>query len=145
MIIIDYPTVRYRLMPNLATTYLYYVVGSHILQLYGIYHEEMLNPKSKIVNELHAVSAAAKAKASWFSTEVIGSVRHFLGGHGYSSYSRLGRLYFDQELNTTWEGDNHMLLQQTVKYVLKTVQKLRGKSDPSNLLNFVNDVSIIMI
>ena len=102
----------------------------------------MLSPKSKIVNQLHAVSAAAKAKASWFATQAIGSVRHFLGGHGYSSYSRLGRLYFDQELNTTWEGDNHMLLQQTLKYVLKTVQKLRGKADPSNLLNFVNDVSI---
>lgn len=143
MIIIDYPVVRFRLMPQLATSYLYYIVGSHILQLYAIYHKETLDPKNKIANELHAISAAAKAKTSWFSTEVIGNIRHFLGGHGYSSYSRLGRLYFDQELNTTWEGDNHMLLQQTVKYVLKTVQQLRSKENPAELLNFVNQVQII--
>lgn len=49
-------------------------------------------------------------------------------------------MYLDQELNTTWEGDNHMLLQQTVKYVLKNVQKLRGKEDSADLLNFVNHV-----
>jgi acyl-CoA oxidase len=51
-----------------------------------------------------------------------------LGGHGYSAYSRLGRLFNDNDINTTWEGDNHMLLQQTTKYMIKSASKIqRGK------------------
>jgi hypothetical protein len=33
-----------------------------------------------------------------------------------------------------------MLLQQTVKYVLKAIRKLKEKPDSLSLLNFVNDV-----
>ena len=78
---------------------------------------------------------------SWFVLDLIGQCRHLLGGHGYSTYSRLGRMYFDVDINTTWEGDNHMLLQQTTKYVLKELQKVRQKDNPLSLLNFANDVS----
>jgi acyl-CoA oxidase len=45
-----------------------------------------------------------------------------LGGHGYSSFSRLGRIYTDNDVNLTWEGDNNMLLQQTSKFLLKVLQ-----------------------
>lgn len=83
-------------MPHLATAFIFTLVGSHILRLYGDNNKQLLTPKNKIANELHAISASAKARVSWFATEVIGSMRHLLGGHGYSSYSRLGRLYFDQ-------------------------------------------------
>ena len=44
-----------------------------------------------------------------------------LGGHGYSSYSQLGRLYQDNDVNLTWEGDNNLLLQQTSKFLLKFI------------------------
>lgn len=101
--------------------------------------------KSKLANELHAISASAKARVSWFGIETIGSLRHLLGGHGYSSYSRLGRMYFDQDVNTTWEGDNNMLLQQTTKYVLREVQKRRESPDPKSLLNFVGQVLILLL
>jgi len=87
---------------------------------------------------MHAVSAAGKAVASWNATEVIGSCRHFLAGHGYSAFSRLGRLYFDQEINTTWEGDNHMLLQQAIKYALKVAQNLQNRPDDRHFMNFVS-------
>lgn len=141
---IDYPLVRFRLMPHLATSFMYTLVGAHILRLYGDNNKELITPKSKVANDLHAISAVAKAKVSWFCTEIIGSIRHLLGGHGYSSYSRLGRLYFDQEINTTWEGDNHMLLQQSFKAVLKTVQRLQAEADTNNLLNFINDVCFML-
>lgn len=57
------------------------------------------------------------------------------GGHGYSAYSGLNRIYHGQDVNTTWEGDNNMLLQQTTKYILKIYRKLaKGKKLDHNQL-----------
>ena len=50
-----------------------------------------------------------------------------MGGHGYSSYSKMGSLYNDNDINLTWEGDNHVLIQQTSKYVLEQAQKVIQK------------------
>jgi acyl-CoA oxidase len=51
-----------------------------------------------------------------------------LGGHGFSSYSKMGVLYSDNDVNNTWEGDNNVLIQQTTKYVLENAQRaMKGK------------------
>jgi acyl-CoA oxidase len=64
-----------------------------------------------------------------------------MGCHGYSSFNRLGKLYHDQDLNSTWEGDNNMLLQQTTKYILKAVSKVKAYKDiNSKRLAFFNEV-----
>ena len=67
-----------------------------------------------------------------------------MGGHGYSSYSKIGTLYNDNDVNLTWEGDNHVLIQQTSKYVLEQAQKVIQKGLTSNnpLLTFLSDVLI---
>lgn len=55
-------------MPQLATSFMYFMTGAHILKLYGKNNKEIIDPKSKLGNEMHAISAAAKAKASWYSS-----------------------------------------------------------------------------
>ena len=44
-----------------------------------------------------------------------------MGGHGYSYLSRMACLLDDADINTTWEGDNYMLLQQTSKYIMRAI------------------------
>ena len=67
-----------------------------------------------------------------------------MGGHGYSSLSKMGALYNNNDVNLTWEGDNHVLIQQTSKYVLQQAQKAIQKGEKSNnsLLHFLNNVNI---
>lgn len=83
-------------MPQIATNYIYIFAGYEVLKAYGDKIHEILSPKSKIANLLHAISAVGKVKSSWNSSETIGNMRHLLAGHGYSGYSRLGSLYVDQ-------------------------------------------------
>jgi acyl-CoA oxidase len=40
----------------------------------------------------------------------------------------MGTLINDNEINSTWEGDNTVLLQQTVKILLENMQRvMKGK------------------
>ncbi len=58
-----------------------------------------------------------------------------MGGHGFSAYSKMGALYSNNDVNNTWEGENHVLIQQTTKYILDAFQKsLQGKKISSPLL-----------
>ena len=54
------------------------------------------------MEDLHAVSSVLKPKSSWFASEAIKEARQILGGHGYSSFSKLGTLYDDNDVQTTW-------------------------------------------
>lgn len=95
-----------------------------------------------MIEQLHGVSSAMKAKTSWFAAECIEECRQAMGGHGYSSYSKIGTLYNDNDINLTWEGDNHVLIQQTSKYVLEQAQKAiqKGQTSKDPLLAFLTDV-----
>lgn len=80
------------------------------------------------------------------ASEVIKQCRQMLGGHGFSSFSKLGTLYSDNDVHTTWEGDNHVLLQQTAKYALDAGAKMmKGKPIKSKLLAFLPDVHFILL
>ena len=73
-----------------------------------------------------------KAMTSWFASECVRECREQMGAHGYSSYSKLGTLYNDNDINLTWEGDNHVLIQQTTKYVMQQAQKIMQKGEKTN-------------
>jgi acyl-CoA oxidase len=95
-----------------------------------------------MIEKLHAISSVMKAKTSWFAAQCVRESREMLGGNGFSSYSKLGTLYNDNDVNLTWEGDNHVLIQQTTRYVLEEVQKVlqKGKKTNNDLLKFVDNV-----
>jgi acyl-CoA oxidase len=72
---------------------------------------------------MHAISAAIKARYSWSTLKAAQECRTILGGHGYSAFSKIPSIVDDIDVNVTWEGDNHMLLQQTSKYLMKAISK----------------------
>lgn len=98
----------------------------------------MLEVLNKQMEETHAISSVMKAQSSWHAAKTIQECREILGGHGYSSYNRLGALYRDNDINATWEGDNTVLQQQTSKFLLDGVQKLlKGKDTKFESLKFL--------
>jgi len=69
-----------------------------------------------------------------------------MGGHGFSSYSKMGVLINDNEINSTWEGDNNILLQQTTKILLENMQRvMKGKEIQINILKFMANVIFLSL
>jgi hypothetical protein len=69
-----------------------------------------------------------------------------MGGHGFSSFARIGQLKSESESEPTYEGENHVLKQQAAKFVLGAWGKLQrggeeGKRTQSPLgsIDFLQD------
>jgi hypothetical protein len=55
--------------------------------------------------------------------------RECCGGQGFSMYNRIAAMKNDSEIDTTYEGDNTVLLQQVAKALLKEFRSKGSISD----------------
>ena len=130
-------------MPLLAQTVVMVIGGQELALNWDNNLHNLLDPKNKIIAEIHAISSSCKPIVTWFNTETIQVCRQMLGGHGYSSYSRFGTIFNDSDINQTWEGDNNVLLQQAAKYILDNARKhSKGKPIEAQTLCFLANVFV---
>lgn len=89
--------------------------------------------------EIHVVSAASKPVIGWISRDGIQECREACGGHGYLKVSEIGDIRNDHDANCTYEGENHVLIQQTSNWLLKLWPvMLKRKALPTMPLNSIN-------
>jgi acyl-CoA oxidase len=131
-------------MPLLAQNIVYYIASIKAICSWDENQVNTQDPSHPMIEQLHAISSVLKARTSWYASDVIRECRQMLGGNGFHSYSKLGVLFNDNDVNLTWEGDNHVLIQQTSKYVLEQAQStlMKGKVSNNPLLVFLIEVKI---
>jgi acyl-CoA oxidase len=83
---------------------------------------------TSLLAELHAQSSALKVLVSSTTITDIETARRSMGGHGFSAYAGLGRVYADYLPSATFEGDNYVLDQQVVRSALKALDNLNNPS-----------------
>lgn len=137
--LLDYQLQRYRLMPHLAKMFASSAIIRLLARIYIEKRKVMYDePESSEGAELHAILSAGKTIVSTYGFDAIHEARAACGGHGYSKFSMLGQLTNNQDIHLTWEGDNHVLIQQTSKFILKHVQKsFKGQKIEASSLQFI--------
>lgn len=119
--LITYPLVQSRLVPIMAVSLIQTKFTENLYKEWE--RTDVSKVKDKRVKELHALSSYIKAAASWDANTALLVIRELCGGHGYSSYSRIPDYIADQNVQSTWEGTNDVLIQQTAKFILKVFSK----------------------
>ncbi|KAJ3347152.1 hypothetical protein HDU83_002358 [Entophlyctis luteolus] len=120
--VIDYSIQQYRLFPIVAQAYALYFSGFWMLRIYVKMMQGMNEGNLDLLPEVHAASSGLKSLTTTIAAAGIEEARRACGGHGYSLFSGLPDF-----LNTflplvTLEGDNHLLTQQTARYLLKQLR-----------------------
>lgn len=110
-LLMDYPTHQLRLIPKVASSYVYHFVLQRAM------HEYVSN-KSDDKRKIETQVAGLKSIITWFSTSTIQECREACGGKGYLLENRIADLKNDSDIFTTFEGDNTVLLQLAAKGVL---------------------------
>ncbi|CCH62979.1 hypothetical protein TBLA_0I03240 [Henningerozyma blattae CBS 6284] len=160
--LINYPLHQYRLIPQIAITYLISPVAFDLLDNYYTTLEELytassnksssasLDLVSKKLKNLFVDSAALKATNTWLVAQLIDELRQSCGGHGYSQYNGFGKGYNDWVVQCTWEGDNNILSLTAAKSIVKKFvdAALKGKYNSSldeHSFDYLNPTNIMKI
>lgn len=109
VLLLDYPSHQYRLLPPLASTFVMQFV---LNQLKDKWHQQQLG------KELHVWSSGFKALFTWQSLATLQEAREACGGQGYKSENKIGPIKNGHDVALTYEGDNHILLQAVTKITL---------------------------
>ncbi|MDG4858519.1 acyl-CoA dehydrogenase [Streptomyces sp. T-3] len=140
-LLLDYGLHQRRLLPLIARTYALHfaqdVVRTQLHEVFsGIKDDEQAR------RELESRAAGTKALATWHATRTIQECREACGGAGYLAVNRFAALKADSDIFTTFEGDNHVLLQLVAKGLLTHYASEFEDMDPIGMVRFVTGLAV---
>ncbi|MER7174425.1 acyl-CoA dehydrogenase family protein [Streptomyces mesophilus] len=140
-LLLDYGMHQRRLLPLLAHTYALHfaqdVVRTQLHEVFsGIKDDEQAR------RELESRAAGTKALATWHATRTIQECREACGGAGYLAVNRFAALKADSDIFTTFEGDNHVLLQLVAKGLLTHYASEFEDMDQLGMVRFVTGLAV---
>ncbi len=117
VVVMDYLLHQRRLLPLIASSYaLTFAQNELVSRMHDLQTAEDPDPTEQ--RELESRAAGLKAITTWHATRTIQESREACGGAGYLAENRLPALKADTDVFTTFEGDNHVLLQLVAKELL---------------------------
>ncbi|GBE86858.1 Acyl-coenzyme A oxidase 3 [Sparassis crispa] len=131
--VITYSSLYYRLLPLLSRAYVFLFLGQNLVEMLAAMQSQLTTGDTSLLAEMHATSSGLKILASATAIQDIETARRSMGGHGYSDFAGLGRLYADHLPGATYEGDNFVLDQQIVRAAVKSCKTLLGLKSTSAL------------
>ncbi|KAJ8763753.1 hypothetical protein K2173_003535 [Erythroxylum novogranatense] len=123
VLLLDYPSYQRRLLPLLSKTYAMSFAGNFLKMLYV-----KRTPDS--IKTLHVVSSAFKATFTWHNMRTLQECREACGGQGLKTENLVGHLISEYDVQSTFEGDNNILMQQVSKSLLGEYLASQKKNKP---------------
>ncbi|MEO6510566.1 MAG: acyl-CoA dehydrogenase family protein [Nocardioides sp.] len=140
-LLLDYGMHQRRLFPLLARTYaLHFAQEVVASRLHEVFSGEGGNEKGR--RELESRAAGTKALGTWHATRTIQECREACGGAGYLAVNRFAALKADTDVFTTFEGDNHVLLQLVAKGLLTDYAGEFEEMDQLGMVRFVAGMAV---
>lgn len=133
--LMDYLLHQRRLLPLIAKSYAYRFAQNQLVSRMHRLQTET-HPDAQELRELEGRAAGLKAIQTEHATRAIQEAREACGGAGYLAENRLTTLKADTDVFTTFEGDNHVLLQLVAKELLTSYAREFSGLDPLGMVKF---------
>lgn len=127
VLLLDYPSHQQRLLPLLAKTYAMTFASNYLKMIYV-----KRTPESS--KTIHVVSSAFKALHTWHNMRTLQECREACGGQGIKTENRVGHFKGEFDVQSTFEGDNNVLMQQVSKALLAEYIATQKRGKPFKAL-----------
>ncbi|MDH2414202.1 acyl-CoA dehydrogenase [Nocardioides sp. CER19] len=145
-LLLDYGLHQRRLLPLLARTYALHfaqeVLRDDLHAVFSGALSDDLDDDEIARRTLESRAAGTKALATWHATHTIQECREACGGAGYLAANRFAALKADTDVFTTFEGDNHVLLQLVAKGLLTDYAGAFEDMNQLDMVRFVGGLAV---
>jgi len=145
-LLLDYGMHQRRLLPLLARTYALHlaqeVVAHELHEVFSETEAPEAGENDHRRRELESLAAGVKALGTWHATRTVQECREACGGQGYRALNRFAALKADTDVFTTFEGDNHVLLQLVAKGLLTDYASEFEDMDQFGMVRFVAGLAV---
>ncbi len=142
-LLLDYGLHQRRLLPMIAHTYaLHFAQEVVATELHEVFSAEWDEEGDHRRRQLESRAAGTKALGTWHATRTIQECRELCGGAGYLAVNRFAALKADTDVFTTFEGDNHVLLQLVAKGLLTDYSSGFEDLDQFGMVRFVAGLAL---
>ncbi|KAJ4842209.1 Acyl-coenzyme A oxidase 3, peroxisomal [Turnera subulata] len=131
VLLLDYPSHQRRLLPLLAKTYAISFAGNYLKNLYA-------KRTPELNKTIHVVSSAFKAMFTWHNMRTLQECREACGGQGLKTENRIGQMKAEFDVQSTFEGDNNVLMQQVSKALLGEYLAAKRQNKPLKSLGLAH-------
>ncbi len=140
-LVLDYGMHQRRLFPRLARGYaLHFAQEVLAEELHAVLTDDVQDDQRR--RRLESTAAGIKALGTWHATDTIQECREACGGAGYLAVNRFPALKADTDVFTTFEGDNHVLLQLVAKGLLTDYAEEFEDLDSLGVARFVAGLAV---
>ncbi|MFI5639619.1 acyl-CoA dehydrogenase family protein [Streptomyces goshikiensis] len=140
-LLLDYGLHQRRLLPLIARTYALHFAQDEVrTQLHEVFSG--IEDDAQARRRLESRAAGIKALGTWHATGVVQECREACGGAGYLAVNRFAALKGDSDVFTTFEGDNHVLLQLVAKGLLTDHASEFEDLDQLGMVRYVTGLAV---
>ncbi|KAF9234864.1 peroxisomal oxidase [Melanogaster broomeanus] len=100
--VITYPSTYYRLLLIMSRSYVFIGLGRQTTKSFTTLGERIDERDFTYLAEIHATLCGLKVLVSTATVTDLETARRAMGGHGYSAFTGIGRLYADYLPAVTW-------------------------------------------
>ncbi|THU45251.1 hypothetical protein C4D60_Mb02t15870 [Musa balbisiana] len=105
VLLLDYPSHQWRILPLIAKTCAMSSAANYLKRLY-------VKRTPETNKSIHIYSSSLKATLTWHNMRALQECRKACGGQGLKTENRIGILNCEYDVQSTFEGDNNVLMQQ---------------------------------
>ncbi|XP_020675293.1 acyl-coenzyme A oxidase 3, peroxisomal [Dendrobium catenatum] len=123
VLLLDYPSHQRRLLPLIAKACAMSIAAYNLKKIY-------VKRSPDTTKILHIYSSAYKATFTWQNMKTLQECREACGGQGLKTENRIGISIGEFDVQSTFEGDNNVLMQQVSKALLSEYLSAQKKKQP---------------
>lgn len=123
VLLLDYPSHQRRLLPLVAKACAMSIAANYLKKIY-------IKRSSETSKMIHIYSSAFKSTHTWQNIKTLQECREACGGQGLKTENRIGILKGEFDVQSTFEGDNNVLMQQVSKALLSEYITAQKKKQP---------------